>query len=424
MSAAARRTWIAVWLLLAAVLLVRAADRQRDRGVILDHLEFGRRLVHGSDVYAPWRSGRNAELRPLHAPYPPSFGLLTAPFALVGEVAGLTAARFAWALLQVLALAATALLLRRLAAPRAPPLPAAAWHWLWLGMFLLGARFVLRDTHGGGGNLINLGLCLGAFAAAESGRPRLAGLLLGISLATKPTQVWLWPVLLLFGHRRAAAWTLVAGAAAVLLTLAMQRFDLQLWLRWLDGSLQIATQADAFADPALDFPKFEWMNQSLRPALHRWLGSVPPDLAARVAWGMPPGLGLPARVVAAITSLCGLLLLATVLLQAHRRRADAGARLWLFAAALVLSLLLSPLCWKAHHVALLPLLFLLLLQAVTAPSRWRWVWLLLWALCCLPGQDMVGDAADEWLNSVYVLPAWNVVLLLYAVRRSGRECPS
>src|SRR5689334_19137247 len=91
-----RRVWLAVWLAIAAVIAVRATARKPDRGVLLDHLEFGRRLVHGEDVYAPWQAEPKEPVKPLHTPYPPSFGLLTAPFAVLDEVAGLRAARLAW----------------------------------------------------------------------------------------------------------------------------------------------------------------------------------------------------------------------------------------------------------------------------------------------------------------------------------------
>src|SRR5262245_34919030 len=150
-----QRRWLLFWLVVAVVLVVRAGNRPESRGVILDHLEFGRRLVHGEDVYGLWRSSPKAPLRPLHAPYPPSFGLLTAPFAVIDETAGLLAARVAWALLQVASLFACGLVLRALLAPRAPPPERAGWQWMWLATFVLLARFVLRDTHGGGGNLIN-----------------------------------------------------------------------------------------------------------------------------------------------------------------------------------------------------------------------------------------------------------------------------
>jgi len=410
---ASRLAWPLLWIAVAILLVARATSRPPSRGVILDHIEFGRRLLAGEDVYGPWKSDPDAPIRPLHAPYPPSYGLLTAPFAVIDMALGTRAARAAWALLQVLALAAIAFVLRRLTAPRAPPGTSPHWHWLWLGAFVLGARFVLRDTHGGGGNLINIALCLLAFDAAERRRGLAAALLLGFSLATKPTQLWLLPVFWLLGHRRAAGLAVVAGLGWAALTVLLQGGDVGPWLRWSEGSWRLSTQANAWATPALEFPPFEWMNQSLRCAMARWGGSVPDEFAARVAWGVVPGLGLPAVTVSWLTRLASLALLVLTLVTAWRSRHAASARLWAFAAALVLSVLLSPLSWKAHHVALLPVLLLLLQRAVWQRSGASWVILGAWWACCsLPGRDLVGDAADEWLNSVYVVTAGDLLLLL------------
>ncbi len=412
------RIWIGVWIAIAVVLLVRATSRPETRGVILDHLEFGRRLLAGQDVHGPWKSDPDAPVRPLHAPYPPSFGLLTAPFALVADTLGDRAARFLWALLQLCCLGATAVALRRLCAPRSPPEDDGRWHVLWFVTFLLGLRFVLRDTHGGGGNLVNLGLCTLAFADAERGRPRRAGLWLGLSLATKPTQLWLLPLLLVLGRTRAVASAVVVGAGAVLLTLLLQRFDTAPWLRWLEGSWRLGTQANAFAVPALEFPPFEWMNQSLRMAIARWCGEVPPEYAARVVWGVSPGLGLPEAAVAWITRLVSLGLLAATLVVAARTAAVPRARLWSFAAALVLSALLGPLSWKAHYVVILPAVLLLLHRAVFEGRRWIGWLLAAWAVCCQPGKEIVGDDGTEWLHSIYVVTIWAVVLLGVALRQA------
>ncbi len=417
----ARWVWGLLWFVLASLLVARAARRPESRGVILDHLEFGRRLSHGEDVYGPWRSDPDAPVRPLHAPYPPSFGLLTAPFAAIDAALGKRAARTAWALLQVACLLAVALVLRRLAAPRAPPDASTShWHGLWLLLFLLGARFVLRDTHGGGGNLVNLAWCLLAFDASERDRPRAAGLWLGLSLATKPTQLWLLPVLLGLGRGRAVAWTLLTGLGAIALTVLLQRFDVAPWWRWLEGTWRLGTQADAFAVPAMEFPPFEWMNQSLRCAVARWCGTVPDEFAAKVAWGVVPGLSLPLATVVWITRALSFGALLAVVFTAWRTRASAAARVWVFAATLVLSVMLGPLSWKAHYVVLLPMLFLLLQRAVadSSPRVRRRTWWLLgaFAVCCLPGEAIVGDAGDEWQNSVYLVTAWAAALLLLALR--------
>ena len=428
-----RRGWLLLWLAIAIVLVARATSRRESKGVILDHLEFGRRLLHGEDVYGPWKSDPDAPIRPLHAPYPPSFGLLTMPFAVVDATLGTRAARAAWALLQLGCLLAAALALRSLTAPRAPPdapsRPAPRyWHLLWLGTFVLGLRFVLRDMHGGGGNIVNLGLCLCAFWLAERQRALPAGLLLAFSLVTKPTQLWLLPVFWLLGHRRALGWSIVGGALFVLLTAMLQRFELAPWWRWIEGSWRLGTQADPFAVPALDFPPFEWMNQSLRCALARWFGTVPDEYSARVVFGVIPGLGWSVTTVAWLVRLASLGALLSVLLAARRVRHEPAARLWLLASALVLSVLLSPLSWKAHHVALLPTLFLLLQRAASpnAARGWLAALLIAWAACCLPGGDLVGDDRSEWLNSLYVVTASDVALLLTTVvfaRRRARSAP-
>lgn len=425
-----RWIWPIVWIVLAVVLVARASGRPSSRGVLLDHLEFGRRLVHGEDVYGPWRSDPDAPVRPLHAPYPPSFGLLTAPFHLVDATFGQRPARFAWALLQVASLLVGALLLRRLlrAHQRHDGDNARRWQWLWLATFVLTLRFVLRDTHGGGGNLINVAFVLLAFDASERGRERSAGAWLAFSLVTKPTMVWLLPVFLLFGRRRTVAWTALAGAGFVLLTMVLQRFELAPWWRWLQGSWALATQADPWLVPAFEFPPFEWMNQALRFCVARWCGEVPPEFAARVELGVVPGLGLETSTVGWLVRIASLSLLAAVLLAAWRSRASANARLWVVGSTFALTLLLSPLSWKGHHVALLPLVLLLVEHAHRTRSRPVLLLLTVWFVtCALPGGDLVGDAVDEWLNSVYVVTLGDVALLTAALvlaRCSARSAPT
>lgn len=423
--ATARRIWWLVGLALAVVLAGRAASRKPSRGVVLDHLEFGRRALHGEELYGPWRSAPDAELAPLHAPYPPSFALLTLPFHLVDATLGQRPARLCWALLQLASLAALALALRELLAPRAQALARAEespwrWQWLWLGTFLLGARFVLRDTHGGGGNAINTALAVGAFLCAERGRDRAAGALLSFSLVTKPTMVWLVPVFWLVGRGRSVAWTAAWGACLLALAFALFRCDPAPWARWWAGSLALMTQADPWAVPAYGFPPFQWMNTALRFCVARWCGDVPPEFAARVPGGVASGLGLAAATVAWLARVAAAAALAAVLAAAWRARRAPLARAWAVAAALVATLLLSPITWKGHHVALLPILLLVLHRAVTARDRCAWLLLAVWFVpCALPGGDLVGDAMDERLNSLYVVTFGDLALLAYAVRRAG-----
>jgi hypothetical protein len=424
------RIWPLVWVLLAAALVVRATTRPEGRGVILDHLEFGRRLLAGQDVHGPWRSGPDAPVRPLHAPYPPSFGLLTAPFAVIADVASVRAARAAWALLQVASLCAVALALRRLCAGRDAPasggppgrqpwLRPLLWPFLWLGALLLASRWILRDMHGGGGNLVNLGLCALAFLLAEHRRPWSAAVLLGFSLATKPTQALLLPVFFVLGHRRAALGAVGAAALCAAASLALLRGDPTPWQRWWTGTVAFAAQVDAFAAPAHEFPPFQWMNQSLRCALARWLGTVPPELAARVPGGVAPGLGIPVDTVAWITRGLSGALLAATLLVGWRARGSQPGRLHAFAAALLLSPLLSPLSWKAYQVAALPAFYLLLLRAQEPGGRWVAWPLGLYVPTCVLGGDLLGGDLAERVNSLYVVTAWNLALLAVMLRTTA-----
>ena len=420
-----RTRWLLLWIALAAVVVVRAGDRKPHRGVILDHLEFGRRLLAGEDLYADWKSSLTSEPAPLHAPYPPSFGLLTAPFAVVDATLGLTAARVAWALLQVLAIAMLFLAMWRM--PMPPPfMSERERRWIALCVLLLLSRLVLRDTHGGGGNLINVAMCALAFADAERGKEARAGWWLGFSLATKPTQAFLLPLFLLHGRKKTVGHALLCGASCVGLSVLLLRGEVAPWLRWLEGSLALARQTDAFAVPALQFPDFEWMNQSLRCATARWIGEVPPEFAQRVAWGVMPGLGLSVSAAAWTARAILIAMLAWMCRAAWNARrgivdgdtAAAGERRTRhFAAALVFSLLASPLSWKAHHVALVPAFCVLCLQAARTRSRAMCALLGAWFVCCGIGQAIVGDDGDEWLNSLYVMPAFDVLLFAALLRR-------
>lgn len=389
------RIWCLIWAALGVALVIRTGIR--DRGVITDHLEFGRRLLQGLDLYAPY-----LDPGPLHPPYPPSFGLLTVPFSLLPE----RLARFAWGILQIGALFGIGVSLKAMLVRWAPTLRQHL-NLLLLGTAVLASRYVLRDTHGGGGNLINLALCLLSYTTASQARPGLAGLLLGISIATKPTQVLLLPLFLLFGYRRAVGLALVTAAGLVLTSLCLLRFDTDTWERWGTGTLAYAAMADLFATPDLGFPPFTWMNQCLRCMAARYLGTVPDHLAAEVP-GFFQGLGWESVTISWISRCASFGLLLSTFAVALRRRASLH-RVPLLAATLTLSLLLSPISWKAHHVALIPALFLLLVRGAQG-LRWAWVTAALYFLTCSIGGDILGKGAKELQQSLYVFTGWDLVL--------------
>jgi len=404
-----KHAWTWLWVALGLALVIRTGVR--DRGVITDHLEFGHRVLSGLELYAPF------EGQPLHPPYPPGFGLLTGPFSWLPE----RAARFAWGIAQVLSLAAIGAWLLTMLRRLAPALEEKR-HLILLITAAVGSRFILRDTHGGGGNLINLALSLSALALAEKGRERGAGWLLGFSLATKPTHILMLPLLCWMGRWRAAGHATVAALAFTglsLLTLGQGTAPLEQWAK---GTWQYSTADNVFAEPAHGFPEFSWMNQSLRCAVARYAGDVPPRYADQVP-GWVPGAGLDNVTTAWITRLLTAgLLLATALAAARSRPSGAA----LTAAVLCLSLMLSPISWKAHHVALIPAFSLLVIRGMEG-RRWAWWFLLGYAALCLPGEEITGKSLKQLQQSCYFVTLGTVsvwLLCLTKLDRARRDLPN
>ena len=398
------------WSLAGLFLVLRTGGR--DRGVIYDHLEFGRRLFAGADLYAPY-----LEDKPLHPVYPPSFGLMTWPFTVFGEVG----ARYAWGLVQVLALFWIGRFLLD-GLRRARPGLAPRAQWILLATALVMLRYVLRDTHGGGGNLINVALALAAFRLAEDRRVLAGALVLGFSLATKPTTVLLVPVFFLLGHRRVAVGSLAATFGFVGLALAVNRHGLDPLARWFEGSLAYGAQADLFADPHLGFPPFTWMNQSLRCAVARYFGHVPEPWVSEVP-GFFQGAGLAPGVTVWITRALSFAVLALTLREAWRRRGSAPDRRVGLAVALVASLLLSPISWKAHHVALIPAMFAVVVAAFGGSRVALGLAAGYWFVCGAGGGDLVGDAVKEWQQSLYLATLGNGIVLAWLLRRPHHSAP-
>ena len=392
--------WLTLWALFCVFLVVRTGTR--DRGVITDHLEFGRRLVTQQPLYAPYLDGE----RPLHPVYPPSFGLMTAPFAAIGEVP----ARWVWGLLQAAALTWIGLMLLHVLRANRPRIGIATTAGtLALTLWLTG-RYVLRDTHGGGGNLINLAMAMTAWWYTERHKPARAGAALGISLATKPTTALLLPFFLAIGRPRTALWSLVTAGALTAVTTAVHGFAA--WRTWITGSIAYSARSDLYATPEFGYPPFSWMNQSLRPAIARFTGTVPERFSDQVGSAWVSGLGLDHDTTLWIFRLVMAALLVTGFGFARLRRRTTEGRFVGLAAMLSVSLLLSPISWKAHHVALLPAMLVLASNATIGPRRAAaWSTVLVYTLACLLGEELVGKDFKNLQQSLYLTTAGTLCVL-------------
>lgn len=405
-----RDRWLVVLLGLLLVALVARAARKHD-GVLVRNQEFGERVLAGEDPYFDPARGHR-----VHGPYPPSYALVTVPLALLPT----PLARVAWALAQGAALVLAFRWLTALARRHAPHSAEHAPVWCALALLLV-SRFLLRDTSGGGGNVIYATAVLGALVAAERGRAVAAGWLFALPLVLKPN---LAPLALFFvATKRWRVLGVTAFAALVLWALPAPFFGLREWwntsARWASDVYAFSTLDDLHADERVPdgLPKNDSsMNQSLRAALDRLLrpsaseriddvhvAEVEP---ATIAW-LARGLG--AGLLAALT------------FAAWRARSD-RARWWAALGFLPACLLVAPIAWKAHHVALLPLCFGLV-GAAFVTRRLAW-WLGLasyWLLANVASEEVLGKAAKNWLQAVSLVTWFDLALVVVAIVLAVRD---
>ncbi len=278
---------------------------------------------------------------------------------------------------------------------------------------------MLRDTSGGGGNLLYLALALAGLELSLAGRETRAGLLFALGVALKPN---LAPLLLFCGLRRRWRTLGVAtGGALLLAALPGLWYGAQgwtdLWSRWGADVSAYAAQEDLHDREATPegMPRARnAMNQSLRSAVQR-LSRPPGDSDA-------PDVSVVTLSPAASANLArgaSLLLLAACVAAALRARGERAVHL-AGLAFFPLALLLSPVTWKAHHVALLPLYFALA-AAARRPRAPRWIVPLLvatWVVTGLLSEELTGKPAKEWLQAASVVTWFDVALLAAALRLS------
>lgn len=412
---AARRKlqrWLAFLAVALALFLVARAMR-KSGGVIELNRAFGERFLAGED---PWFDAARGER--VHGPYPPSLAWVAVPLSLPP----LIVARGVWAALQVGALAALFGLLARRAResfPLAAPHVAA----LFAASLLLVSRFLLRDFAGGGGNLIYATLAFAGIELALAGRALAGGIPLGLSLALKPN---LAPLLLFLALRkRWSACGAALGFALVFFWLPALSFGPQRYAQlageWADGVLRYAALQDLL-DPTLvpaGLPRAEdGMNQSLREALQRL--SRPPGASGAVDVHVVELEPATAAWIARGISIALLLGVAANAWRARNARAE-----WLSMLAFFpLALLLSPITWKAHHVALLPLFFGLCCASFERGRAARGWWIfsgVYWFACGLLSEDVAGREAKRALQAASIVTWFDMLLIAAIALACARE---
>jgi hypothetical protein len=398
-----RRSWGLILVAVAATIFVLdwirvVAGHSSDFRL---HWEFGRRFLAGEFLY---KGG-------LHIPYPPFWAVASAPLSLLP----MDVSRALLYPRALVAIAALLFVLDRLTR-KSLALASDGPFWAAAAALALSCRFVERD-------LIECGLNLALVALTWLGiylwtlrRELAGGLCLGLAVALKCTPLLFVAYFALKRQWRMVAVASLSAAAFTLVPVCRQgpRSYAQHMSVWATNVARGVSQKD----PSIGVLGEEVVqNLSLRPALARFLMRYPETHLSRIrnAWYVdlldlsPTAAGLVARV-AVLT----LLLWVAVLLRSPLAGRDDPTLPWDCAALSVVMLLLSPITWEQHCVAVLPAFYLIGRRVLQGHrlSRLSWAAISGWVFWVLVlNYDLVGRDFARLLHSYHVI-TWNLVALL------------
>jgi len=281
--------------------------------------------------------------------YPPFLAVVVSPLTLLPY----HAANLAWFALNTLLLAASLILLARLATRGAPDDTSRMLQMVIAVFVCLNFFPTLRAMRCGQIGFVLLFLCTAALAlitreAIRPGDDRLAGLCLALAAAIKLTPVVLILFLAWAGRRRAAAWG--AGLFGALTALSIAIAGWGNMVLYVTGFL-----------PHLSRGAATYANQSINGFLNRLLTEE--SMSVFDFSSEPRSVWLLTRLGAV-----ALLVAAFVLARPGGRRAP-GRRLALGYGLVVLtSLLISPISWEHHYVLALIPLSLMIAETASAPT--------------------------------------------------------
>lgn len=307
--------------------------------------------------------------------------------------------------------------------PRMSWLPAAA-------TILVTAPYLHRDLSECGLQLLLLFMLSAAVYALYRGRAFWAGFWVASAIAYKVTPLLFLPFLVWKRQWRAAAWTVVclAGWCAAPAAFLGWHENLELHRRWFDFTRGLSSLEDPLEN-GVEPPNHR--NQSLLFALARFVRTCPPD---HPLYLRHPGFAqfgdLPPATAKRVVHVT-LLAFAAVLAWRWRRAVDGGetaggderwrervnaqrgmyrlAPEW--ASVMVLTAILSPMCWLQHLVLVLPAIYLWMSKLFDgiSPPRWHLVTAGLIALVLLfVHKDLFGETLFLVLMS-YKLHTWAAV---------------
>ena len=412
----ARRVVLGLACAVLAIQLVRIVNR--GVGDFKVHWTVAGNLLTGSFLYgdAAWEQGYGGN----DHPYPPLWGVLHVPFAMLPRAAAQT-------VLYPLFLAAFALLvaaLNRLVLPHLP-VEQSRRFWLTAAAVVLSIRYLVRDLPECG---VNLALVAAAWCAVllwQQRRERLGGLVLGAATALKCTPALFIAWFVWKRQWRMASWSVVAALAfsvAPVLWFGPAEFTrtTSFWLHNVYRGMNQPSPAVGALGPVTV------QNMSLQASLARFLMHLPEGHPSRAE--APYHLDVFNLSPRAASVTIKLLIAAAGLLILHlwrtTARRDSEQILWEAAGVSVLILLLSPITWGQHCVGVLPAWFLLVRShAAGRPlERWMYGFTAMWVVVVLGlNREILGRDLTLLLDS-YRVQTWLIAGLLAVVVRCRVLC--
>ncbi len=323
--------------------LVRSAA-VRPSPCFVTHYALARMLLDGENLAGSYDEHAFAAKVSLITPWitdinvnPPTTALLLLPFAGLDHAD----ARVVWTVLSLLLLAATVALWLRAADLR------GAWAAGFVALtFLfqpLAANFHMANVY-----VLLLGLAAVAWHGHRTGNDAALGVALGLMLVIKLAGGLLWLLLLVERRWRALAWAGGTAALAVLGSLP--------WIGLAAWRADAAILAGVAERPERSVTAYQTVL-----GFFRHLGSPDPT------WNASPLLAAP-HVVPWVASGVSFGLVVALVLAARRKPGDDAV----FAASLVVSVVLSPLSLDYTYTLLLLPIAAALAQGREARSPWRW----------------------------------------------------
>lgn len=413
MPPAWKKTVVALVAMVVVVQFVRLV--YRPKGDFDVHWESGRRMAAGESLYA--KTDGQDELGHNY-PYPPFWALAHAPFSFLP----IHPAQLLLYPLVVIAGFGLVKTLHRLTGA-SDPLTADGRFWVTTGTVFMTSRFLVRDMPECGVNLALVALSWLAVECWVRHRDWAGGWLLGLAISLKCTPalflVWfLWKRQWKF----ALATTVAVGVFSLSPIVVMgPKSYADTVAQWTGHVWRGVGQTDPAYGVLGDEPL---QNVSLRPALARYLTVLPEGHRSRIDHPLyfdlgtfsPEAAGWIIKVV-----LMALVIGVAVVFRRPVLRRNDPQWLWEAAAVSVLMLLLSPITWGQHCVAVFPAFFLMMHRRTVGHDFPAWTKTVLWAYIgamLLLNREVIGKDLTYLLDS-YRMPTLFLLGILLVTLRLG-----